>query len=142
MVVKLAVGVEDVRRCFQVMRELRPLLESAEEFVARVRVQQAEGFELAFLEVGGEVVTVAGFRVRHMIVSGLTMYVDDLVTGAAFRSRGHGKAMLDGLIALAKERGCATFSLDSGTHRQEAHAFYFREGMRVTSFHFETKLKK
>jgi GNAT superfamily N-acetyltransferase len=142
VVVKLAVGVEDVRRCFQVMRELRPLLESAEEFVARVRVQQAEGFELAFLEVGGEVVTVAGFRVRHMIVSGLTMYVDDLVTGAAFRSRGHGKAMLDGLIALAKERGCATFSLDSGTHRQEAHAFYFREGMRVTSFHFETKLKK
>ncbi len=141
MVVKLAVGVEDVRRCFQVMRELRPLLESAEEFVARVRVQQAEGFELAYLEVGGEVVTVAGFRVRHMIVSGLTMYVDDLVTGAAFRSRGHGKAMLDGLMALARERGCETFSLDSGTHRQEAHAFYFREGMRVTSFHFETKLK-
>jgi GNAT superfamily N-acetyltransferase len=141
VVVKLAVGVEDVRRCFQVMRELRPLLESAEEFVARVRVQQAEGFELAYLEVGGEVVTVAGFRVRHMIVSGLTMYVDDLVTGAAFRSRGHGKAMLDGLMALARERGCETFSLDSGTHRQEAHAFYFREGMRVTSFHFETKLK-
>jgi len=136
------VGVEEIRRCFQVMRELRPLLESAEEFVARVRVQQAEGFELAYLEDAGEVVTVAGFRVRHMIVSGLTMYVDDLVTGAAFRSRGHGKAMLDGLIALAKERGCATFSLDSGTHRQEAHAFYFREGMRVTSFHFETKLKK
>jgi hypothetical protein len=50
--------------------------------------------------------------------------------------------MLDGLMALARERGCETFSLDSGTHRQEAHAFYFREGMRVTSFHFETKLKK
>jgi ribosomal protein S18 acetylase RimI-like enzyme len=77
-----------------------------------------------------------------MIVSGLTMYVDDLVTGTAFRSQGHGKMMLDGLMALAKERGCETFSLDSGTHRQDAHAFYFREGMRVTSFHFETKLKK
>jgi GNAT superfamily N-acetyltransferase len=135
------VDAGEIGRCFQVMRELRPLLESAEDFVARVRVQQAEGFELAFLEVGGEVVTVAGFRVRHMIVSGLTMYVDDLVTGAAFRSQGHGKTMLHGLIALAKERGCETFSLDSGTHRQEAHAFYFREGMRVTSFHFETKLK-
>jgi GNAT superfamily N-acetyltransferase len=142
MMVRIAVEAEEIARCFPVMRELRPLLESAEELVARVRVQQAEGFELAYLEVGGEVVTVAGFRVRHMLVSGLTMYVDDLVTGAEFRSRGHGKTMLDWLIALAKERGCGRFSLDSGTHRQEAHAFYFREGMRVTSFHFETKLKK
>ena len=140
--VRIALETKDIARCFAVMRELRPLLESAEDLVARVRVQQGEGFELAYLEVGGEVVTVAGFRVRHMIVSGLTMYVDDLVTGAAFRSQGHGKTMLDWLIALAKERGCETFSLDSGTQRQEAHAFYFREGMRVTSFHFETKLKK
>ncbi len=141
MVVRIAVGEDEIAKCFAVMRELRPLLASAEEFVARVKVQQGEGFELAFVEHEGEVVTVTGFRVRHMIVSGLTMYVDDLVTGAAFRSQGHGKTMLDWLIALARERGCETFSLDSGTHRQEAHAFYFREGMRVTSFHFETKLK-
>lgn len=141
-VVRLAVEAEEIGRCFPVMRELRPLLESAEDLVARVQVQQGEGFELAYLEHNGEVVTVAGFRVRHMIVSGLTMYVDDLVTGAAFRSQGHGKTMLDWLIALAKERGCDTFSLDSGTHRQEAHAFYFREGMRVTSFHFGLPLTK
>jgi hypothetical protein len=49
--------------------------------------------------------------------------------------------MLDWLIALARERGCEMFSLDSGTHRQEAHAFYFREGMRVSSFHFALPLK-
>jgi len=123
------------------MRELRPLLKSADEFVGKVLQQQREGFELALLEVDGEVVTVAGFRVQHMLVSGLTMYVDDLVTGSAFRSKGHGKTMLDWLIALARERGCEMFSLDSGTHRQEAHAFYFREGMRVNSFHFALPLK-
>jgi hypothetical protein len=49
--------------------------------------------------------------------------------------------MLDWLIAYAQERGCQTFSLDSGTHRREAHAFYFRERMRVTSFHFALELK-
>ncbi len=123
------------------MRELRPQLKSADEFVGKVLQQQRAGFELALLEVDGEVVTVAGFRVQHMLVSGLTMYVDDLVTGAAFRSKGHGKTMLDWLIALARERGCEMFSLDSGTHRQEAHAFYFREGMRVSSFHFALPLK-
>ena len=49
--------------------------------------------------------------------------------------------MLDWLQNYAREEGCETFSLDSGTHRQEAHAFYFRERMRVTSFHFAKKLE-
>jgi GNAT superfamily N-acetyltransferase len=131
---------ESIARCFAVMRTLRPALTSAEEFVARVRQQQAEGFQLAFLERAGEVVTVAGFRVQHMLVSGLTLYVDDLVTGEAVRSQGNGKTMLDWLIARAREQGCETFSLDSGTQRREAHAFYFREDMRISSFHFMLSL--
>lgn len=122
------------------MQELRPHVTSEAEFVARVEEQQREGFLLAMLEHEGVVVTVAGFRVQHMLASELTLYVDDLVTGAAFRSHGHGKTMLDWLMAYARERGCQTFSLDSGTHRREAHAFYFREKMRVTSFHFAREL--
>ncbi len=134
--VQLATTPESLARCYAVMRELRTSLTGAEEFVARVQQQQAEGFQLAFLERGGEVVTVTGFRVQHMLATGLTMYVDDLVTGDAFRSQGNGKIMLDWLIARARAEGCQTFSLDSGTHRREAHAFYFRERMRVSSFHF------
>ncbi len=55
-----------------------------------------------------------------MLSSGKTLYVDDLVTDAAARSQGHGEAMLQWLIALAREAGCDTFSLDSGTHRRSA----------------------
>jgi GNAT superfamily N-acetyltransferase len=139
--IQLATTPESIARCFEVMRELRLALTSAEEFVARVRQQQAESFHLAFLEREGQVVTVAGFRVQHMLATGLTMYVDDLVTGEAFRSQGNGKRMLDWLIARAREQGCETFSLDSGTHRREAHAFYFREDMRISSFHFELTLR-
>lgn len=138
--IQRATTPESIARCFAVMRELRPALKSADEFVARVQQQQAEGFLLASLEKEGEVVTVAGFRVQHMLASGLTLYVDDLVTGAAFRSQGNGKTMLDWLIAYAREQGCDTFSLDSGTQRQEAHSFYFREGMRISSFHFRLPL--
>jgi GNAT superfamily N-acetyltransferase len=139
--IQLATTPESIARCFAVMRELRPALSSADEFVARVQQQQAEGFELASLERDGEVVTVTGFRVQNMLASGLTMYVDDLVTGDAFRSQGNGKIMLDWLIARAREKGCATFSLDSGTHRRDAHAFYFRERMRIFSFHFMLPLE-
>jgi GNAT superfamily N-acetyltransferase len=68
------------------------------------------------------------------------MYVDDLVTDEAMRSRGFGEAMIQWLITLAKEEGCSTFSLDSGTFRHEAHAFYFRQGLRITDFHFQLPL--
>ena len=134
--IHLATTPESIACCFAVMHELRPALKRVEEFVARVQQQQAEGFQLAFLEREGGIVTVAGFRLQHMLASGLTLYVDDLVTGEEFRSQGNGKRMLDWLIAYAREQGCDTFSLDSGTHRQEAHAFYFREDMRISSFHF------
>jgi GNAT superfamily N-acetyltransferase len=140
--VRIALTREEIVQCHAVMLELRPLLVDVGEFVEKVQVQQSGGFDLAYLEAGGEVVSVAGFRVQHMLSSGLTFYVDDLVTGAAFRSRGHGKTMLNWLIAHAEERACETFSLDSGTQRQEAHAFYFREGMRVTGFHFVLPLTK
>ena len=63
-------------------------------------------------------------------------YVDDLVTDAAARSHGHGEVMLAWLIASAKKAGCVAFSLDSGTHRQDAHAFYLRHRLRITAFHF------
>jgi GNAT superfamily N-acetyltransferase len=139
--IQLATSPASIARCFEVLRELRTSFERAEELVARVQQQQSEGYHLAFLEHEGEVVTVAGFRVMHMLVSGLTLYVDDLVTGERFRSQGHGKTMLDWLVEQARERGCQTFSLDSGTQRQAAHAFYFREGMRISSFHFLKQMK-
>ena len=48
--------------------------------------------------------------------------------------------MLHWLMELARTEGCDAFSLDSGTQRQEAHAFYLRERLRITSFHFFCKL--
>jgi ribosomal protein S18 acetylase RimI-like enzyme len=72
---------------------------------------------------------------------GLLLYVDDLVTDDAQRSRGIGKILLDHLQRIAHASGCRTFQLDSGTQRQQAHKFYFREGMVVTSFHFRKSLE-
>ena len=140
MEIRLAQTSEDIGRCFRVMSYLRSHV-AAVDFVPRVQAQQAQGFRLAYVEDDGEVVAVAGYRVMEMLASGRTMYVDDLVTDETRRSCGYGKAMLDWLQARAREEGCQTFSLDSSTQRQEAHAFYFRERMRVTSFHFAKKLK-
>jgi GNAT superfamily N-acetyltransferase len=138
--IKLAETDNEIERCFPVMAHLRPHLLQA-EFVGRVRSQQAQGYRLTFLEDDGAVVAAAGFRVMEILATGRTLYVDDLVTEETKRSRGYGKAMLGWLQEFARQAGCETFSLDSGTHRQEAHAFYFRERLRVTSFHFARKLR-
>jgi GNAT superfamily N-acetyltransferase len=139
--VKLAKTEEEIARCFPVMAHLRPHL-AAGEFVGRVIAQQQQGYRLAYLadEADGAVAAVAGFRVMEVLATGRTLYVDDLVTDPARRSHGIGKALLDWLQQYAREVGCETFTLDSGTWRHEAHAFYFRERMRVTSFHFAKKL--
>ena len=125
----------DIARCFAVMQQLRPhLVES--DFVARVRRMQREGFRLAWLEDGGVVRAVAGYRYWDKLFAGKALYVDDLVTDTAQRSRGHGRALLGWLAQEAKRNGCVELELDSGVQRFDAHRFYFRERMHIASYHF------
>jgi GNAT superfamily N-acetyltransferase len=138
--IALAETDEEIGRCFAVMSQLRPHLVAA-EFVSRVRSMQAEGYRLAALEDDkGVVGCVAGFRIMDMLVSGRVLYVDDLVSDSASRSHGYGAAMLAWLAERATEAACVTLQLDSGTHRHDAHRFYFRERMHISSFHFTRKL--
>ena len=136
MSIKLAVSDADIRRCAGVMQQLRPAI-GEDEFLARAKRQQAEEkWRLAYLEEGGEVVAVSGFRVLDCMATGKTLYVDDLVTAEDRRSKGHGEKMLGWIEQKAREEGCAVLRLDSGTHRTGAHKFYFRMGMPIVSFHF------
>ncbi|MDB5735319.1 MAG: N-acetyltransferase [Alphaproteobacteria bacterium] len=139
--VKLATSDADIARCFDVMRQLRPHLKDEAEFTARCRVQMAEaGWTLIYVEDGDAVAAVSGFRIQHMLHSGKTLYVDDLVTREDRRSKGFGETLLAWMEQHARAQGCETFSLDSGTQRTGAHKFYFRMGLPITSFHFAKKL--
>jgi GNAT superfamily N-acetyltransferase len=139
--VRIAQSDADIARCFAVMRQLRPHLKDVAAFVARARRQMAqERWRLAYVEEDGAVAAVAGFRLLECLHSGRTLYVDDLVTAEDRRGRGHGERLMLFLEQLARDEGCETFSLDSGTQRTGAHKFYFRLGLAVTSFHFARRL--
>src|SRR5579862_4247581 len=90
--IALAETTEEIARCFDVMRELRPHLDAA-TFLQRVQHQQKEGYRLVRLEIDGEVVSVAGYRIMHNLVWGRFFYVDDLVTRACDHSKGRGQAL-------------------------------------------------
>lgn len=136
----LAENDADIDRCFSVMVQLRPHL-SREAYLAQVKRQMTEGYQLAYIEEEGTVQAVAGFRVGEMLARGKYLYVDDLVTDSAARSRGFGDQIIDELVALARTLGCDIFSLDSGVHRGDAHRFYFRKRMHISAYHFSLPLK-
>ena len=131
---------EAILDCYEVMAQLRPHV-VREGFVARVRELQKEGLRLACVREGGRVVAVAGYRISDNLFAGRHLYVDDLVTADGERSKGHGKALLGWLRALAVENDCDVFHLDSGVQRKRAHAFYQREGMELSAYHFSQRLK-
>jgi GNAT superfamily N-acetyltransferase len=135
-----AVTDGDIAGCFDVMAELRPRLQR-ESFIPLVRSMEPHGFRLAFISDGGRVVAVAGYRISTNLFYGRHLYVDDLVTSDAERSKGHGRELLAWLRALAVERGCAAFHLDSGVQRKRAHAFYLREGLALSGHHFDVRLR-
>lgn len=140
MTIALAQTDADIARCFSVIAQLRPHLIEA-EFLPRIRRMQQEGFLLAFLEDGGAVRGVAGYRFYEKLFSGPHLYVDDLVTDETNRSRGYGARLLTWLKAEAQAHQCVQLELDSGVQRADAHRFYFRERMRVSAFHFVVPVK-
>lgn len=137
--IRLVESDADIERCFSVMVQLRTHLDQS-AFVATVRRQAASGFRLACVEEAGEVRAVAGFRVFEKLFGGRTLYVDDLVTDAAVRSRGYGKLLLDWLVAYARTEGCQSLELDSGVQRFDAHRFYLVNRLHISSYHFRLKL--
>jgi GNAT superfamily N-acetyltransferase len=137
--VREALTEEEVAATYPVMRQLRSHVDEA-EYPATVSRMRESGYRLAAVIEEGEVRAVAGFRVREFLAHGRFLYVDDLVTDEAARSGGYGKLLLDWLEGEARERGCGSLQLDSGVQRTEAHRFYFREGLGISSFHFSKTL--
>jgi GNAT superfamily N-acetyltransferase len=131
---------EAILACQEVMAELRPHVARG-DFLMTVRSMQSGGLRLACIRDGGRVVAVAGYRISTSLFSGRHLYVDDLITAEAERSKGHGKALLGWLRQLAVENDCDVFHLDSGVQRKRAHQFYLREGLELSSYHFSERLK-
>src|ERR1700709_1779070 len=123
-----------------VLQELRPHLD-----LDSFRSIYAEGWDqglrfTAVFDDADRCVAVAGWRIIATTVSVRKLYVADLVATASARSAGHGHVLLEHLVHIAATNGCSDLDLDSGTHRTDAHRFYFREGLVISSFHFRRSI--
>src|SRR5579862_8846616 len=99
--VAVAASDEDILATREVMLQLRPAVCSQEYLPTVRRMMQTDGYHLVSLSENGAVRAVAGYRFMEMLYCGKIMYVDDLNTDEAYRSRGYGKVLLDWLKAEA-----------------------------------------
>jgi GNAT superfamily N-acetyltransferase len=133
---ELGTGDADVELVYPIIHELRDKL-SLGTFSSRYRgMYERDGYRIAALFVGDECRAAAGYRLILNLAHGRSLYVDDLVTGARWRSHGYGAALLGYLVDSARERGVDAVRLDSGVQREDAHRFYEREGFAFIGKHF------
>lgn len=127
-------------RCFGVFTHLRPHLSEA-RFVEQVRAQAAEGYAIAYIKAGDEVVAASGYRVATFLAWGKALYIDDLITRPERKRAGLGGALLDWLLEEAKLLGCDAVHLDTGHQRHDAHRLYLNKGFVLSSHHMSRKSK-
>jgi GNAT superfamily N-acetyltransferase len=68
-------------------------------------------------------------------------YITALVTAAAARGRGVGRALVAEAVEWARREGCVRISVTSAEHRADAHAFYPACGLPYTGRRFGTTLE-
>ncbi len=123
----------------RVHRQLRPQLPA--DYADKMRCVFRDGGEMCLVVRDERVAGVAVFREFENTHIGRRFYVDDLVTDESERSTGAGRALIEYLGKVARDRGCPGLDLESGTHRTRAHRFYFREDFFITAFSFRKEFR-
>lgn len=130
----------DLLACFPLMRELRPHLADAGQFVRQVERQAEQGYRLLAARQGEEVLGLAGCRLQENLIYGRFLYVDDLVTREDQRRTGIGERLLATARDEARRLGCKNLVLDTGLGNALAQRFYFRQGLLAAGMHFREAL--
>jgi GNAT superfamily N-acetyltransferase len=122
-----------------VLQQLRPHVDLA-SLQAVLAEGAAQGYRFTAAMDGDRCLGLAGWRIMATFHVGRKLYVDDLVTAEEARSTGVGAALVAELRGRAVAAGCSVLDLDSGVQRFEAHRFYLRERMHISSHHFTLPL--
>ena len=106
------------------MHELRLHLDEA-QYLDLIGAMAQEGYRLfALRDENDAIVSLAGIAVLTNFYYGRHVWVYDLVTASAARSRGYGEQLLSFIEEFARAEKCAMVALASNLERTEAHRFY------------------
>lgn len=119
----------EITAAFPLMASLRDRIRE-DTFLEEVRRQQVEGYRLYGAFEGERLLALAGVRRTHTLARGEHVFVDDLVTLAEERGKGHGTALIGWLAQRAALEGIRRIHLDS---RSTAKGFYEKVGFEFAT---------
>lgn len=139
MKIELLINNNKIRQVATILHELRQHLD-INTIIETIKTETKNGYVIAYVIDKEEILGVVGFRIQYKLAWGRHIYIDDLITKSTSRSLGTGKKLLDYVKEYAVKNNCKQLHLDSGVQRYEAHKFYFREALAVSSFHFKQEI--
>ncbi len=129
---------ELLARAETIHRHLRPQIPAP--YAARMQEIFETGAEMAVAMENGELCGLVVYRITINTMVGKKIYSEDLVADPNTRSKGVGRELMEFLKKEGRDRGCVSIELESGTQRDQAHKFYFREGFSIKAFGFKQPL--
>jgi GNAT superfamily N-acetyltransferase len=133
---ELGITDDDVDAIYPIIHQLRDHLDK-ETFKERyLSLYEGANYRIVALVVDEDIRGAAGFRWIENLYIGSSLYIDDLVTADAWRSKGYGGVLVKHLEGVASSINANAIRLDSAIHREDAHRFYERNGFEFTSKHF------
>lgn len=141
MQIEIANTDEKILKCFEVLKELRPWLNS-KNFLATLKGFTSRGYHLIYIQENEIAVAASGYRFSEHLHWGKAIYIDDLSTLPHSRRKGYARILIDFIVGEAKKNNCKQIHLDSGCNpqRYDAHRLYLRYGFNITSHHFALEL--
>ncbi|MES5894509.1 MULTISPECIES: GNAT family N-acetyltransferase [Bacillus cereus group] len=140
MNIREVVTEADLHDVFPVLQQLRTKL-SREDASSLFQKMKDENYKLLSLQnEDDEVVSLAGVAICTNFYNEKHVFVYDLVTAEAHRSKGYGKVLLSYVEKWGEEKGCSSIVLTSAFPRIDAHRFYEREGYDKVSYSFYKEL--
>lgn len=129
----------EIEACFPAFSAVRPHIEP-KNFLAQVRRQQTQSYQILALRHEGRVKSAAGFRFAEFLAWGKVLYIDDLTTLPDETSKGFAGSLLDWLINHARTYHCQGVHLDTGYARHAAHRLYLHKKLLFTSHHLSLEV--
>ncbi|GER66547.1 GNAT family N-acetyltransferase [Weizmannia acidilactici] len=140
MEIKELTNREEWKSAFPVMKQLRVHLDEEHYLQLVEEAARSANYKMFAVYEGGKIVAVTGFMPMMTLYNGRFIWVCDLVTDAACRSKGYGARLIGYVEQWAKEKGYGIVSLSSGLQRKDAHRFYEKMDYDKVSYVFLKRL--
>lgn len=134
----IELDLTELAQAYPVFKQLRPSVNQSDflDFAPKIA-----GYRVFVLMKNAGIVAYAGFAVQTNFYEGRHVFVYELVTDQAQRSKGYGKLLLDAVTDFAKSDGCEMLVLTSGLARKDAHRFHEEKmNLAKTSYVFRKKI--